>query len=234
MKNLKIIALTLAFLGSISVSFTSCEAAKNTNKTQRGAAIGAVGGAVIGGILGNNLGKGGNTALGAIIGGAVGGTVGGVIGNRMDKQAQKIETALPGAEVERVGEGIKLTLGENSVNFDLNKSTLTSTAKANLDKLVPVFNEYPDTNINIYGYTDSSGSDEYNQKLSEQRAASVMSYLSGKGLKASRFVTAGKGEADPIADNTTKEGMAKNRRVEFAITANEKMVHDAEVEAQKQ
>ncbi|MFP9100580.1 OmpA family protein [Flavobacterium sp. RHBU_24] len=234
MRNLKIIALTVAFVGSISISFTSCEAAKNTNNTQRGVAIGAASGAVIGGVLGNNLGKGGNTALGAIIGGVVGGAAGGVIGNRMDKQAQKIETALPGAEVERVGEGIKLTLGENSVNFDLNKSTLTPTAKANLDKLVPVFNEYPDTNINIYGYTDSSGSDEYNQKLSEQRAASVMSYLSGKGLKSSRFVTAGKGEADPIADNTTKEGMAKNRRVEFAITANEKMVHDAEAEAQKQ
>jgi outer membrane protein OmpA-like peptidoglycan-associated protein len=234
MKNLKIIALTLAFAGSISFSFTSCEAAKNTNNTQRGVAIGAASGAVIGGVLGNNIGKGGNTALGAIIGGVVGGAAGGVIGNRMDKQAQKIETALPGAEVERVGEGIKLTLGENSVNFDLNKSTLTSTAKANLDKLVAVFNEYPDTNINIYGYTDSSGSDEYNQKLSEQRAASVMSYLSGKGLSSSRFVTLGKGEADPIADNTTKDGMAKNRRVEFAITANEKMVEEAQKEVGKQ
>jgi len=234
MKNFKIIALTVAFAGSINFGFTSCEAAKNTNNAQRGVAIGAASGAVIGGVLGNNVGKGGNTALGAIIGGVVGGAAGGVIGNRMDKQAQKIETALPGAEVERVGEGIKLTLGENSVNFDLNKSTLTSTAKANLDKLLPVFNEYPDTNIHIYGYTDSSGSDELNLKLSEQRAASVMSYLTGKGLKSARFVTDGKGEADPIADNTTKEGMAKNRRVEFAITANEKMVHDAEAEAQKQ
>lgn len=232
MKNLKIVALALAFAGSIG--FTSCEAVKNTNNTQRGVAIGAASGAVIGGVLGNNLGKGGNTALGAIIGGVVGGAAGGVIGNRMDKQAQKIDEALPGAEVERVGEGIKITLGENSVNFDLNKSTLTSTAKANLDKLVPVFNEYPDTNIQIFGYTDSSGSDEYNQKLSEQRAASVKSYLSGKGLSSSRFETMGKGEADPIADNTTKDGMAKNRRVEFAITANEKMVEDAQKEASKQ
>jgi outer membrane protein OmpA-like peptidoglycan-associated protein len=229
--NVKIYALTLAFAGSIG--FTSCEAVKNTNNTQRGVAIGAASGAVIGGVLGNNVGKGGNTALGAIIGGVVGGAAGGIIGNRMDKQAQKIETALPGAEVERVGEGIKLTLGENSVNFDLNKSTLTATAKGNLDKLVPVFNEYPDTDIQIFGHTDSSGSDEYNQKLSEQRAASVKSYLAGKGIASSRFNTVGKGEAEPIESNDTATGRAKNRRVEFAITANEKMVQDAQKEAKQ-
>ena len=231
MRSTKIYLLALAFAASIGI--TSCEAVKNTNNTQKGAGIGAVGGAVIGGILGNNIGKGGNTALGAIIGGVVGGTVGGVIGNKMDKQAQKIDQALPGAEVERVGEGIKITLGENSVNFDLNKATLTSTAKANLDKLVPVFNEYPDTNIQIFGYTDSSGSDEYNLNLSNQRAAAVRSYLSGKGISSSRIEAKGMGEADPIADNSTKEGMAKNRRVEFAITANEKMVQDAQKEANK-
>ena len=231
MKTTKIYILALAFIASIGLS--SCDAVKNTNNTQRGAGIGAVGGAVIGGILGNNIGKGGNTALGAIIGGVVGGAAGGVIGNRMDKQAQKIDEALPGAEVERVGEGIKITLGENSVNFDLNKSTLTPTAKANLDKLVPVFNEYPDTDIQIFGYTDSSGSDEYNLNLSNQRAAAVKSYLNGKGIKSARTDAKGMGEADPIADNTTKDGMAKNRRVEFAITANEKMVQDAQKEAKQ-
>ncbi|MFL9842988.1 OmpA family protein [Flavobacterium rhizosphaerae] len=231
MKTNKFYTVVLSFL--VVLGLSSCDAVKNSNNTQRGVGIGAASGAVIGGVIGNNVGKGGNTALGAIIGGVVGGTVGGVIGNRMDKQAQKIDEALPGAEVERVGEGIKLTLGENSVNFDLNKSSLTPTAKANLDKLVPVFNEYPDTNIDIFGYTDSSGSDEYNQKLSEQRAASVKSYLAGKGLSASRFNTMGKGEADPIADNETAEGRAKNRRVEFAITANEKMIEDAKNEANK-
>lgn len=231
MKTTKIYLLALAFVTSIGI--TSCESLKNTNNTQRGVAIGAASGAVIGGVLGNNLGKGGNTALGAIIGGAVGGTVGGVIGNRMDKQAQKIDQALPGAEVERVGEGIKLTLNENSVNFDLGKSSLTSTAKANLDKLVGVFNEYPDTNITIYGHTDSSGGDELNQRLSEQRASSVRDYLTGKGLKASRFTTVGRGETEPIADNSTATGMAQNRRVEFAITANEKMIQDAEKEAKQ-
>lgn len=223
--------LALAFVASIG--FTSCEATKNMNNTQKGVGIGAASGAVIGGIIGNNVGKG-NAALGAIIGGVVGGTAGGLIGNNMDKQAQKIDQALPGADVERVGEGIKITLGENSVNFDLGKSTLTAKAKGNLDKLVPVFNEYPDTDIQIVGYTDSSGSDELNQKLSEQRSASVKTYLASKGIKAARIVTSGLGEADPIADNTTKEGMAKNRRVEFAITANEKMKADAQKEAAKQ
>ena len=231
MKSTKIYLLALAFVASIGI--TSCEAVKNTNNTQRGVAIGAASGAVIGGVLGNNLGKGGNTALGAIIGGVVGGAAGGLIGNKMDKQAQKIDQALPGAEVERVGEGIKITLGENSVNFDLGKSSLTSTAKANLDKLVPVFNEYPDTDIQIVGHTDSSGGADLNQKLSEQRAASVKTYLAGKGIKSGRIVTTGRGPAEPIADNATKDGMAKNRRVEFAITANEKMVQDAQKEAKQ-
>lgn len=226
-------ALLLGSLMMVSMVFTSCEAVKNTSNQQRGVAIGAVGGAVIGGILGNNIGKGGNGALGAVLGGVIGGVAGGVIGTKMDKQAREIETALPGAQVERVGEGIKLTLGENAVRFDTNKSTLTSTAKANLDKLVPVFNQYPDTNIQIYGYTDSTGTPEYNLTLSDQRAASVKAYLSSKGLSSSRFVTTGLGIADPIATNDTAEGRSQNRRVEFAITANEKMVQDAQKEAGK-
>lgn len=231
MKNIKTIALASLFL--LGTFFTGCEAVKNTNKTQRGVAIGAVGGAVIGGILGNNIGKGGNGALGAVLGGVIGGVAGGVIGNKMDKQAREIETALPGAQVERVGEGIKLVLGENSVRFNTDKSTLTSNAKANLDKLVPVFNQYPDTNIQIYGYTDSTGTVDHNLGLSERRAASVKSYLAGKGISASRFTTTGLGIADPVATNDTPEGRSQNRRVEFAITANDKMVQDAQKEAGK-
>ena len=229
MKTTKIYLLAFAFI--LSIGLTSCEATRNMSNTQKGVGIGAASGAVIGGVIGNNVGKG-NTALGAIIGGVVGGAAGGLIGNKMDKQAREIDEALPGAEVERVGEGIKLTLGENSVNFDLNKSSLTSTAKANLDKLVPVFNDYKDTDIQIFGYTDSSGSDDYNLKLSEQRAASVKTYLVSKGINASRINTVGRGEADPIASNDTKEGMSQNRRVEFAIIANEKMIQDAKEQAE--
>jgi outer membrane protein OmpA-like peptidoglycan-associated protein len=226
-------AILVVSLMLLSTVFTSCEAVKNTNNTQRGAAIGAIGGAVIGGILGNNLGKGGNGAMGAVLGGVIGGVAGGVIGNKMDKQAREIETALPGAQVERVGEGIKLVLGENAVRFDTNKSTLTTTAKANLDKLVPVFKSYADTNIVIYGYTDSTGSAEYNLNLSQQRANSVEKYLELKELNMSRFKMVGMGIADPIATNETPEGRSQNRRVEFAITANEKMVQDAQKEAGK-
>lgn len=231
MKKIKISFVALTVLATSILM--SCESVQNTNKTQRGAAIGTAAGAVIGGILGNNLGKGGNTAAGAVIGGVVGGVAGGVIGNKMDKQAQQIEEALPGADVERVGEGIQLVLGENSVNFDTNKSTLTAKAKANLDKIIPVFTEYAETDIKIYGYTDSTGKEDYNLKLSEQRAAAVKDYLVSKGLKASRFETKGLGIADPIADNATVEGRSKNRRVEFAITANEKMIQEAEKEAQQ-
>jgi outer membrane protein OmpA-like peptidoglycan-associated protein len=229
MKKSIIYIFSLSFL--LGTVLSGCESVKNTNKTQRGAAIGAVGGAILGGVLGNNIGKGGNGALGAVLGGVIGGVAGGVIGNKMDKQAREIQESLPGAKVERVGEGIKLVLGENAVRFDTNKSTLTSTAKANLDKLVPVFNEYPDTDIQIYGYTDSSGADDYNLKLSQQRAASVKSYLSGKGLASTRFNTSGLGEADPIASNETVDGKSQNRRVEFAITANDKMVNDAKKES---
>jgi outer membrane protein OmpA-like peptidoglycan-associated protein len=227
----KIVIIVLALVMAIGALFTSCESLKNTNKTQRGVAIGAASGAIIGGILGNNLGKGGKGATGAVLGGVIGGVAGGVIGNKMDKQARQIDEAIPGAEVERVGEGIKLVLNENAVRFDTNKSSLTATAKANLDKLVTVFNEYPDTNITIFGYTDSTGPVDYNLKLSEERAASVRNYLVDKGIKASRFYTKGLGIADPIATNDTPEGRSKNRRVEFAITANDKMLEDAKKEA---
>ena len=228
MKNIVLIALAL--LMSVATLFTSCEALKNTNNTQRGAAIGAAGGALLGGILGNNLGKGGKGAMGAVLGGVIGGVAGGVIGNKMDKQAREIDNALPGADVVRVGEGIKLVLNENAVRFDTNKSTLTATAKTNLDKLIPVFKEYADTNIMIYGYTDSTGSAEYNLKLSQERATSVKNYLVSKGLASTRFSTSGMGIADPIATNDTPEGRSQNRRVEFAITANEKMIQEAKSE----
>ena len=228
MKKISIVAMaTIMVIGSM---FTSCEAVKNTNKTQRGAGIGAVAGAVLGGVLGNNLGKGGKGAMGAVLGGVIGGVAGGVIGNKMDKQAREIDAALPGAEVVRVGEGIKLVLNENAVRFDTNKSSLTAAAKANLDKLVPVFAEYPDTNITIYGYTDSTGPADYNLKLSGERAGSVRNYLASKGVSSSRFQVTGLVIADPIASNETVEGRSQNRRVEFAITANEKMIKDAEAE----
>ena len=229
----KISIYLFAALISIGTILTSCEAAKNTNKTQRGAGIGVVLGGVLGAVIGNNVGGGGNGAIGAVLGGVIGGVAGGVIGNKMDKQAREIQTAIPGAQVERVGDGIRLVLGENAIRFDTNKSTLTPTAKANLDKLIPVFTSYADTDMVIYGFTDSTGKPEYNKVLSEKRAATVKAYLASKGLVITRFVSNGLGIADPIASNDTAEGKAQNRRVEFAITANAKMIEDAKAENPK-
>ncbi len=214
------------FLSSALV-LTSCEAVQNSNNQQRGTAIGTAAGAVLGGVLGNNVGKGGNAPLGAVLGGIVGGVAGNVIGSKMDKQAKDIKATLPGAEVERVGEGIKVTLGENTVNFEFNSSNLTTLAKNNLDKLANVLITNPDTNINIYGYTDSKGTDSYNLALSERRASAVKNYLMAKGISSTRLFASGMGEQSPIADNSTDAGRAQNRRVEFAITANEKMIEEA-------
>lgn len=229
----KIAIYFTAVILSLSTVLTSCEAVKNTNQAQRGAGIGVIAGGLLGAVIGNNIGGGGNGALGAVIGAAIGGGTGAIIGHKMDKQAREIQTAIPGAKVERVGEGIKLVLGENSVRFNVNKSTLTAAAKANLDKLVPVFKSYEDTNIVIYGYTDSTGTVEKNLALSAARAASVKSYLESKQLVITRFTTNGLGIADPIASNETSDGKAQNRRVEFAITANATMVNDAKKEEGK-
>lgn len=219
--------ISALFLSSALI-LSSCEAVQNSNHQQRGTAVGVASGAVIGGILGNNVGKGKNAALGAVLGGVIGGVAGNVIGSKMDKQAKEIKDTLPGAEVERVGDGIKITLNESIVTFAFDSSNLTTLAKTNLDKLSEVLVNNPDTNINIYGHTDSKGSDDYNQKLSERRANAVKSYLVSKGIAASRMFALGEGEAMPIASNDTDEGRAKNRRVEFAITANEKMINDAQ------
>lgn len=212
---------------SAGLLLTSCESVQNANNQQKGTVIGTAAGAVIGGVLGNNLGKGKNAPAGAVLGGIVGGVAGNVIGRNMDKQAKEIKETLPGAEVERVGEGIRVTMKENMVNFGFDSSDLTSSAKANLDKLAEVLKNNPDTNINIYGHTDSKGTEAYNQSLSERRAASVRSYLISKGVASSRMITMGVGENEPIATNDTDAGRAENRRVEFAITANEDMIKDA-------
>ncbi|WOC50969.1 hypothetical protein BPO_0322 [Bergeyella porcorum] len=227
MKNFNKTYIGALFISS-ALMLTSCEAVQNANNQQKGTAIGTAAGAVIGGILGNNIGKGGNAPAGAVLGGIIGGVAGNVIGNKMDKQAKEIQETLPGAQVERVGEGIKVTLSENMVNFGFDSANLTSVAKANLDKLAEVLKNNPDTNINIYGHTDNKGAAAYNQTLSEKRAAAVKSYLVSKGIAGSRMFTMGMGLREPIASNDTEAGRAQNRRVEFAITANEEMIKDAQ------
>lgn len=229
LKKVSLATLSLVFVASL----VSCEATRNANNKQKGAVIGATSGAVLGAILGNNVGKGGNGEIGAVIGGVVGGTAGVLIGNRMDKQAQQIEQEIPGAQVERVDDGIVVTFDENSgVYFDTNKFNVNAASKANLDKMANILREYPDTNVLVVGHTDSAGAEEYNMTLSKNRAMSVTNYFTQeKGLSAGRFTTNWYGEQTPVADNSTAEGRAKNRRVNIAIVPSEKMVQDAKNEA---
>ncbi|HLV46668.1 MAG TPA: OmpA family protein [Flavobacterium sp.] len=229
MKKINIYFIAGVFaVGSV---FTGCNSIRNANNTQKGAAAGAAAGAVIGGVLGNNVGSKNNSALGAVLGGVIGGTAGAIIGKNMDKQAQEIEQSIPGAEVERVGEGIRLIMNESTVNFDFDSADLTSTAQSNLDKLAKVFIDNPKTQISIYGYTDSVGREQYNLRLSRTRANAVKSYLVKKGIGTKRITTQGMGPVDPVASNDTDAGRAKNRRVEFSIVANEDMIYDARKEA---
>jgi len=232
MKNIFNKSLVVALSLSL-IMLTGCDAIQNANNTQKGGAVGAGGGAVIGGVIGNNVGSGDNSVLGAIIGGVVGGAAGAYIGNRMDKQAKQIENEIPGAEVTRVGEGISVTFDENSgVYFDTNKSNINAKSQETLDKLVAIFQEYPNTNVLVEGHTDNTGRDEYNMTLSQQRAQSVTSYLTSHGLSSGRFTTEWYGETQAKYDNTTAEGRAKNRRVELAIIANEEMKNEAEEQTQ--
>lgn len=224
--------LVLVLAAVLAVSFTNCKAIQNANNKQKGAVIGATGGAILGAIIGNNVGKGGNGELGAVIGGVVGGGAGVLIGNKMDKQAQKIEEEIPGAEVERVDDGIVVTFDENSgVYFDTNKYNINEDSKATLDKLIAVFKEYPDTNILVVGHTDSVGAEEYNMTLSKNRAYAVTNYFVDNGISSSRLTTNWFGETQPVEDNATAEGRAKNRRVNIAIVPNEKMIEEAKAQA---
>ena len=225
MKTIRQFALILSLLGLVA---SGC---KTMNRSQKGAVIGAAGGGVIGGVVGRAL---GNTAMGAIVGATVGGVTGAVIGRKMDKQAEEMQKVLEeDAVVQRVGEGIVIEFKEK-VLFGFNQSNLNTTAQANLDKLSNVLQKYPDTNIEIIGHTDNVGSDAYNQGLSEKRASSVAAYLRGKGISSNRVTTRGMGESDPKVSNDSESGRAENRRVEFVITANQKMIEDAKREAGQQ
>tara|TARA_R110000868_G_scaffold97875_2_gene269228 strand:- start:4099 stop:4803 length:705 start_codon:yes stop_codon:yes gene_type:complete len=222
----------LLFTIVLSIGLTNCKSVQNANNKQKGAVIGATGGAILGAILGNNIGKGGNGEIGAVIGGVVGGGAGILIGNKMDKQAQKIEEEIPGAQVERVDDGIVVTFDESSgVYFDTNKYTINVASQTTLNKLIGVFKEYPDTNLLVVGHTDSVGADDYNMTLSKNRANAVTHYLIDKGISQSRLTTNWFGETQPLHDNNTAEGRAKNRRVNIAILPNEKMIQDAKTQA---
>ncbi len=218
---MKKISISLLVAVLAAVIFVGCA---SWNKTQKGAAVGTAAGGAIGAVIGRTS---DNTAMGAIIGATVGGAAGAVIGNEMDKQAEEIKNAVPDANVERVGEGIVVEFSSN-ILFGFDQSDLSDEAKTNLDKLVLVLNSYNETDIEIQGHTDSRGAEAYNQNLSIQRAGTVSNYLTRQGISNLRLTTRGFGENTPRYDNSTNEGRRQNRRVEFLITANEKMRAEAE------
>jgi outer membrane protein OmpA-like peptidoglycan-associated protein len=193
----------------------------------KGGAIGAGAGATAGGVIGHAA---GNTALGAIIGAAVGGTAGVIIGNHMDKQAAEMRRDLANARIERIGEGIKITF-DSGILFETNSSNLQSVARGNIESLVKILNKYPESNILIEGDTDNTGTNEYNQKLSERRAQAVADYQTSLGITGARISTVGLGERNPIASNDTDYGRQQNRRVEVAIFANDKLKKAAQAQA---
>ena len=205
---------TWLILAGASVTLAGCA---SLNNKEKGGIIGATGGAVVGGAIGN---ANGSTAKGAILGAVVGGAAGMIIGHQMDKQAAELKQNIPGAVVERVGEGIQVTFASGLL-FDLDSDVVRAEAASNLRNLAASLDKYPGSDLLIVGHTDSVGTDSYNLGLSERRAEAAASYLVANGVERSRLRSRGLGETEPVAPNESESGRSKNRRVEVAIYASE-------------
>lgn len=197
------------------------------NAKTKGAIIGAGAGGVVGGLIGKNN---GSTAKGAIIGAVVGGAAGAIIGHQMDQQAKELEQNIPGATVERVGEGIQVTFASGLL-FDFNSDVIRGDARSNLDVLANSLYKYEKSSLLIVGHTDDVGTESYNQGLSERRSSSAARYLMTRGVTRARVATRGLGESEPIASNETDDGRGRNRRVEVAIYASEAWQEEAKRQA---
>jgi outer membrane protein OmpA-like peptidoglycan-associated protein len=203
--------------GAATIALVSVAACASFTTQQKGAMLGAATGAVAGGAIGK---ANGSTAKGAIIGAMVGGVAGGIIGRQMDKQAAQIAQQIPGATVERVGEGIQVTF-ESGLLYDFDSDRVRGDAGANLRNLAASLDEYPNTDLLIVGHTDADGPTEYNDDLSSRRARAAADYLEARGVERRRLRTAGRGEREPVASNASEAGRERNRRVEVAIFASE-------------
>lgn len=203
-------------------------ACASMNQKEKGAVIGGAAGAAAGAAIGN---ANGSTAKGAIIGAAIGGAAGAIIGHQMDQQAKEIKQGIPGAIVERVGEGLQVTFASGLL-FDTDSDVLNSAARQNLSSLASSLDKYPGTDLLIVGHTDAVGTDSYNLSLSERRAAAVTNYLASQNVTRARLRPAGRGESEPVAANDTDTGRAQNRRVEVAIYANDSLKTQAAKQAQ--
>ena len=184
-------------------------------------AIGALAGAAVGAGAGALIG-GKKAGRGALIGGVTGAVVGGAIGNYLDRQAAEMKRRIPDAAVERQGDKLYVAL-PSGVLFDVDRDKVRTEARNSLVTAADVLVKYPDTYVTVEGHTDSSGSHDYNQSLSERRAMRVRDVLVESGVPAGRLSVRGYGETDPIADNATPEGRQLNRRVQLEIRPNEKL-----------
>jgi len=184
-------------------------------KAKRGAGIGAAAGAVVGAIIGNQV--GGDTRTGAVVGAAIGAAIGGSEGHRMDQQQKELQQ-IPGVEVTRPSENEIAVNLTNDILFDYNSYALRQESKSTLQNLADNFRKYPEEQISVEGHTDSVGSDESNQRLSEERADSVRDYLVDQGVTGTRITAVGFGKTRPKASNDTPEGRQMNRRVEIRIS----------------
>lgn len=217
---------SLLLTSSAALLLTMSAGCASMNAKTKGAIIGATGGAVAGGVIGNQT---GSTTRGAIIGAVVGGAAGAIIGHQMDQQAKGLQQSIPGATVERVGEGIQVTFASGLL-FDFNSDAIRGNARTNLDQLAQSLTEYKDSNLLIAGHTDNVGTSSYNQGLSERRANAAASYLHSRGV--SRYIaTKGLGENEPVASNDSDAGREKNRRVEIAIYASPALQEQARRQA---
>jgi outer membrane protein OmpA-like peptidoglycan-associated protein len=199
----------------VAVFALACATNDPNRKTKQGAAIGAA--AVAGAVIGN---QSGNNRTGAVIGAAAGAAIGAGVGRRMDKQEQELRQ-IEGVEVSRPSEGeieVRLT---SDILFDVDSAALRPESRATLRDLAANFAQYPTNVIEVEGHTDSTGSDEHNMQLSQNRANSVREYLVNQGVTSRNVTARGYGESQPKASNNTPEGRQLNRRVEINIRGTE-------------
>jgi len=188
---------------------------KKVSNAAKGAAIGAAAGAVVGLITGDDSAQRKRQAL---IFAGVGALAGGGVGVYMDRQEMKLRQQLEGTgvSVTRIGDNITLNMPGN-ITFAVDSADVNANFYGVLDSVSLVLNEFNKTFVEVAGHTDSDGSDQYNQSLSERRAGSVSSYLTARQVRADRLIAVGAGEKYPVASNATQEGKAQNRRVEITI-----------------
>lgn len=211
---------TMALTSALTIILAGCATTdpytgeQKTNNTSKGAAIGAVSGAIIGATTSSKK----DRTKGVLIGAAAGGAIGAGVGNYMDKQEAALRNRLEGSGVRvvREGDNIRLVMPSN-ITFGVDQDQVRSDFYDTLNSVTLVLKEYKKTNIQIGGHTDSTGSDEYNQALSERRADSVARYLIAQGVASSRVWATGYGERYPVASNETDQGRQSNRRVELEL-----------------